>query len=164
VRLPEARSKRAFQMYVDWCYNNEPKIDDSPASGDKEEVSTELVELYLLGDVLDDIKLRNKILRLLNAQICEDCQELWHLSPSDYNLIWNHTTPNSLFRKWAVDAMVSAMPGTCFEENIALWPTYLSQQLAIKYMNQLEGLEGYGSDYEGLEKRLKDYMEADTDA
>jgi hypothetical protein len=76
------------------CIWTSPKIE--------EDVLGDLIELYLLGDVLDDVKLRNKTLRLLNTHICMGGP---HLNSNLVNIIWDHTASNSMLRKWAVDAL-----------------------------------------------------------
>jgi hypothetical protein len=72
VRLPGARSKCIFQMYMDWSYTNELEIDTFISQEFKKRAMNVLVELYLLGDVLDDIIVRNKTLRALNTLACQN--------------------------------------------------------------------------------------------
>jgi hypothetical protein len=157
VRLPEARSKLAFQMYVDWTYIDELDIDRGMSRTAQSRFMSKLIELYLIGDVLDDLKLRNKTLGLLNAQIC---QGDLHLGINHCVLIWDHTTSSSFLWKWAVDAIVATMDPIAFEISSDRWPTDLSVQIAIKLMNQNGDID---ADYKGLKKRLENYIEVDAD-
>lgn len=103
VRLPEVRSAEHFQMYMDWAYNNGKIIDEPDPSTD---IISDLIEIFILGDVLQDVKLRNEILRLLNTLICKAKE---HLNELHCHLIWDNTPSNSSLRKWTVDAIISSM-------------------------------------------------------
>jgi hypothetical protein len=161
VRLPGARSEVTFRTYIDWIYRSDLVVDEVE-SEDSEEVDlntkSELIELYLLGDVLEDVKLRNKIIHLLNTNINTSDH---HLDPHLCELIWDNTTSNSLLRKWTVDSIITNMNSSGFESSSSLWPADLVLQIAIRFMK----LHGHGvPDLEGLEERLRDYTEVDDDA
>jgi hypothetical protein len=124
----------------------------------EEDVLGDLIELYLLGDVLDDVKLRNKTLRLLNTHICMGGS---HLNSSLVNIIWDHTASNSMLRKRAVDTVVNGLSASDFAAEGASWPADFMLQVAIDFMDQ-HGEEH--ADYQGLKDRLEYYVEADDDA
>lgn len=63
MRLPEVRSVWHFQMYMDWAYDKKTAVDNFQSLKTESYMFTDLIELYLLGDVLQDFRLRNKILQ-----------------------------------------------------------------------------------------------------
>lgn len=68
VRLTGARSVQAFQTYMDWTYTNELVVENLTTRtrhGDHDYI----IELYLLGDILEDVKIRNRSLQLLDREI-----------------------------------------------------------------------------------------------
>jgi len=154
VRLPEARSTRAFQIYTNWAYTSEIRADTTANETQK---FHDLVELYLLGDLLDDIKLRNRTLRLLNTHI--QVGEIF-ISAVMCQIIWENTPPHSLLRNWAVDVVISTRSVSYYERNRASWPADLTFQIAVKLLRR----QGDVCDYAGLGKRVEEYMEADNDA
>lgn len=130
VRLPEVRRPDVFQMYVDWTYSGDLVFEDQISEKD---VLTELIELYLLGDILDDVKLRNMTIRLLASQVATTD---WIAGCGDYDLIWEHTTPNSSLRRWALDTLVALLSAEELENNVAKYPADLTQQIAVKLAHQ----------------------------
>lgn len=48
-------------MYMDWTYTNDFVLDNT-ALGVQGDYIVDLIQLHLLGGVLDDVKLRNKTL------------------------------------------------------------------------------------------------------
>lgn len=159
VRLPKARSTRAFQIYMDWTYTNELVIDnvDRPTAGTR--LVDNLIEIYLLGDVLDDVKLRNKALELLNVQ-CNASDRCPHWTQC--TLIWDHTASDSSLRKYLVDRIVTLLSLAEFKRSVANYPADLVQQVATMLMERHEP----DSDIAGeeLDERLEDYMEVEDDA
>lgn len=55
-------------MYMDWTYTNDFVLDNTAlvVQGD---CIVDLLQLHLLGSVLDDVKLRNKTLLSLNEEL-----------------------------------------------------------------------------------------------
>lgn len=165
VRLPKARSTRAFQIYMDWTYTNELVIDnvDRPTAGTR--LVDKVIEIYLLGDVLDDVKLRNKALELLNVQ-CNASDRCLHWTQC--NLIWDHTASTSSLRKYLVDRMVTTLSLAGFKESGANYHADLVLQAATMLMERREPVldtdrEGLIEMAEDLNERLEGYMEVEDD-
>lgn len=115
VRLPDANAA-TFQMYMDVIHN---RLDY-----DKKASALPLIKLYALGDFLDDVKLRNKAMQLL--QSLDHCP-----SPISIDFLWANTVPGSLLRKWVVDAVSSRLGSTQFARSIAAYPAEFVQQIAM---------------------------------
>jgi hypothetical protein len=102
VRLPEIK-KETFQAYVVWVYAGKVSVSKSIKSHAKlaaGEELREIVYLYLLGDVLDDLQLRNAAMRAIVTGLKD-----WNVQPSCnlINHIWDSTPPGSLLRNMLVD-------------------------------------------------------------
>ncbi|KAM0704399.1 hypothetical protein Q7P35_008633 [Cladosporium inversicolor] len=133
VRLPEVRQPDVFQMYVDWTYTEDLVFQDQTSDTD---VLTELIELHLLGDILDDVKLRNMTIHFLTSQVATtDGPPCF----GDIDLIWEHTTPSSSLRRWALDTLVALLGADDFEKYITEYPAELTQQISIKLMRKASG-------------------------
>jgi hypothetical protein len=108
VRLPEVK-KETFQAYVVWIYagkvnvNKSTKGDVNLADGEE---FRETVDLYLLGDVLDDLQLRNNAMRAIVTGLKD-----WNVQPSCklINHIWDSTPPGSLLRAMIADYYAQAL-------------------------------------------------------
>jgi hypothetical protein len=127
VRLPDVETM-VFQRYVDWAY-----CDILVSGQDISETVALSIKLYLLGDKLDDVKLRNKIMKALTSYSVSE-----RILPGieSVKLIWSNTTPSSPLRKWIIDGKILNGSRGKFEENLTNHPTELLQQLALKLMQQ----------------------------
>jgi hypothetical protein len=119
VRLPEVELD-TFQMYTDWVYSDtivppEPSI-------------RALIELYLLGEFLNDVKLRNATMRLLVASV-----HTYKTFPKVGSIksIWNNTAPNSLLRSWIVDVAAKYYDKAAFAEHALTFPAEFVLQVAL---------------------------------
>lgn len=163
VRLPEVRSASIFQLYMDWTYGNESGLfketyfDSTTLAAS--DVVDRLIGLYLLGDVLDDVKLRNYTLRLMTAVI-KGSRFLLH--PMQCHRVWRRTVPNSPLRKYVVDLVVTLSSPEVFRNRSAEYPMDLVLQAAIVLMERRQWT-GY-MDVEALEERLETYMEVEVGA
>jgi hypothetical protein len=97
VRLPEA-GVAAFKAYSAWVYSGDVAEHTCTPESEEEDMDvaqTSLIDLYLLGDTLDDIQLRNKAMSMLFACI-RHC-----VIPSIDNVrhIWESTPSGSFLRK-----------------------------------------------------------------
>jgi hypothetical protein len=150
IHLPEVKPE-TFQRYVDWTYGDaivaEPGLD---ASIDM------TVDMYLLGDVLDDVRLRNKTTKALLRHITVD-----RVAPGPRNmrLIWEMTPRSSLLRKLAVDSTATRLNPKKFEQYIELWPAGLVQQVAVKLRHQATNMHADVS-----RANVADYLEAEDGA
>ena len=114
------------------------------------DVVDRLIGLYLLGDVLDDVKLRNYTLRLIIAVI-KGPRFLLH--PMQCHRVWRRTVPNSPLRKYVVDLVVTLSSPEVFRNRSAEYPMDLVLQAAIVLMERRQWT-GY-VDVEALEERLE---------
>lgn len=128
IRLPEVKSE-TFQRYVDWAYRD--ALAAEPTAGEGLDMS---VELYLLGDLLDDVKLRNATVKALLRHMKED-----RLCPGPLLMgrIFERTAPTSLLRTLIVDITIMTVNRRKIEESIVNWPVDLVRQLALKSMQRL---------------------------
>ena len=85
-----------FQKYMDWTYTNEVATMKTVLLENEGYVINDLIELYLLGHALKDIKLRNKTLRLLFMHIKES---LITLSPEQCDIVWKKHSPELVTQK-----------------------------------------------------------------
>lgn len=133
VRLPHLRAPYMFPVYMNWTYTNDMTIDKLASLLDECYVGKELVELYLLGDVLKDVKLRNKTLRLLYLHF-KECNTV--LTTEQCRIVWEHTTSDSSIRKMVVDHIATVMAPGLFREMRAELPTDLALEIALMFMNR----------------------------
>jgi hypothetical protein len=135
VRLPEVMAK-VFQVYVDWAYTGNLILGAAATfSPGKRPTCRGLVDLYLLGDVLDDVKLRNKAMQLLNAHVAA------HLSPGFATIchVWENTPPSSILRKWMVEVTIMKLKSESFAENAGNYPADYVVQVATTLLHRTKG-------------------------
>ena len=149
MRLPEVKVE-AFESYINWAYS-----DTLVAKSNVSLNIDMMVDLYLLGDKLDDIRLRNKTLKALHSYAIID-----KLQPSAKNIedIWHGTPPNSLLRKWAVDIVISRLGRKCFKDNLTAYPSESVQELALKALQQIPTIAP-----EEFQAKLPLYVEAEEE-
>jgi hypothetical protein len=157
VRVPEAHTSTAFKMYLDWTHTNEVSVDDDRGFARVRP----LVEFYLLGDVLDDIGVRNEVIRLLtmhhgynpglSTQICHS--------------ICDNTLSNSPLRERMVDVISSLISPQSFEKSASHLPAYLVLQVAIRAMHLRMRILADGQTLQdGFYEKYTGYKEASADA
>jgi hypothetical protein len=147
VRLPEVKS-RVFQHYVDWAYGEILVLRE-----DEDKTMSLLIELYLLGDRLDDIKLRNKTIKAMAS-----CSYTDHVCPSpiSISLVWDSTTPNSPLRNWIINEYLLRTGRAYFKNNLAKYPADFTQQIALKLMEQTPTV-----DRDVVQAKTAEYLEAE---
>lgn len=150
VRLPDVKPE-TFQCYVDWVYGGIFVAEGS--GGSPVEMST---RLYVLGDILDDIRLRNTALKALTSYACV---ELKHPSVDSICWAWSNTPPHSLFRKWIVDATFFQLRREQFAERISDYPAEMVQLIALESIQRFRVLES-----NELRARLMEYVEVEDEA
>lgn len=148
VRLPNANAE-AFQAYIVWIYAG--KIAVNKSSSGREFRQT--VELYLLGDVLDDLHLRNEAIRTL---VEKSREWRFHPPPDLMNRIWNLTTPESQLRKMIVDKTIMRWD-RAFTREVVDYPRELLQSLTMSLLDRVE-IVPQAQFESGLEK----YLESET--
>lgn len=147
-------------MYINWTYTHNLKPEDVPDCGTAEHPSTRgIVNLYLLGDVLDDVKFRNETMRILNSH-----SDRVNRIPSHQTItrIWENTPENSLLTKWTVASAVSRMSSESFTNGAtnAKLPADFIAQVATKLML----LERNARMNPVLAVQILDYLELEADA
>jgi hypothetical protein len=136
VRLPEVKVE-IFQAYIVWVYSGKVSVNGSPGSSAADKASAELnetTELYLLGDVLDDLQLRNAAMR---AWVLKT--KIWNIQPatSVINQVWDSTLPGSLFRKMIVDHTIMRFDRGGFEQLSEHYPKDLLHSIAVALMKKI---------------------------
>lgn len=140
VRLDEVKPE-TFQAYVVWVYaeritaNRSTQGDAKAAALDE---FTEMVDLYLLGEYLDDIRLRNAAMKALITN-----GKLWviQLLPNLIDHIWTSTLPDSMLRKMIVDATISRgldpISASGFEQYSADYPKDFLRCITVASLKRL---------------------------
>ena len=121
IRLPEI-SIDDFQLYADWVYLSTIGVEDG--DDDADEV---YCRMYILGDVLDDYRLRNAAMeRLVDGLECTaqpSLDTVWD--------IYERTPKGSPLRKFLVDRWIGRGDHEKFASNVELYPAEFVQELAV---------------------------------
>jgi hypothetical protein len=154
VRLPEVKVD-TFQAYFVWAYTGRVVIN----KGAPRDELKATIDLYLLGDVLDDLLLRNAAMESLVANI-----PVWNVVPP-VNLVshvWDVTLPGSRLRQVIVDVVIMRVSRANLETFVTVdHPIEFLHSIAIASTRQvatvsvdkfLSGMSGY------LEPELGDTM------
>jgi hypothetical protein len=145
VRLPTTKPS-VFEMYVDWIYFSEIA---SKVTGT---LTGPLFDLFLLGDMVDDRDVRNKVMDALQAN---NRKTLTSPSPSDIRYVWENTSEGSMLRKWVLDLYVLRSK-PYFANHVAQLPSELVMQIAAKLMEQTTCITP-----EAFLAKSQEYQEAD---
>lgn len=147
VRLPEANPE-AFQEYCKWTYS------DYIVSINSTGAATLLNKLFILGDALDDLKLRNRVTyELLTGLVALGM----YPKASLLQPIWESTLAGSLFRKMMVDLFVAARAITSFAEQVSDLAPEFVQDVAVAAIAKLPCCGASGD----LAKQVGQYLEAE---
>jgi hypothetical protein len=102
VRLPEVKPS-VFQGYIAWLCSGHYQMQAS--RGDPLDVinatTTAMIEMYILGDVLDDIRFRNKMMERLVSRNLGCCPQITTIC-----MLWERTTTMSPLRKMHVKVYI----------------------------------------------------------
>lgn len=135
VRLPDVKVD-AFKAYVVWIYSGKVTVNTSNKEAtDKSSAEfKEIVELYLLAGILDDLQLRNAAMRTMVMKSKD-----WKIQPSAQviNRIWNSTSPGSLLRKMVLDKTIMRFSRSEFEKDSADYPKDLLHSMAVALMKKV---------------------------
>jgi hypothetical protein len=150
IRLPDVKLEH-FQGYLAWlCSGN---YQAQASKGDPDDVIDAAldaaVELYLLGDVLDDIRLRNTV---MNVLVCND----WVRVPSRDTLhnVWKRTPPSSPLRKMVVERLVMRSDRVFLAKIVGVYPPELVQEVAVLAVTRI-GI----SKEESFTSKLESFLE-----
>lgn len=150
VSLPKVDEK-LFQNYVDWTYGN--TLMAAPTVDEDVEMA---IKLNLLGDVLDDVRLRNRTIKALTSLSAINKKAP---NAADTKAIWAETTTRSLLRKWVVGEMIMRGNRDRFERDVADYPPELVQEVALKLLKQKATTSS-----KSFQATLSEYLEAEGDA
>jgi len=126
VRLPKVEG-RVFQHYWKWVYSDSFPVGDDETE-EKRGIRHLWIDLYLLGDSLDDIQLRNQTME----ELYEGMDDETDLPDSCFIAkAWSSTPPSSLMRKLLVDHIVTYLSKDGLARNVATYPPELVQQIAV---------------------------------
>jgi len=129
VRLPEVHSQTLFKRYLSWIRTDTLTVKETTLTEPEPMKMDFLIKLYLLGDYLDDVRLRNVTTRALTKYgICPSIAEC--------NMIFEETPPTSPLRKWTADAIISLADRHLFERLSVLYDLDLTSQIVIMLMHQ----------------------------
>lgn len=158
VRLPESEAQ-VFQIYMAWLFTGNAAVEGIKNTITEDEFSDAneqhtLIELYLLAQYLDDIKLRNQRVSVLIKRSL-----VWKTMPylTDLKVVWDSTTPGCLLRKMFVDKAVSALSRNHTVEGMTAYPAGLIVELAVALMQRIPTI---GKDAFSLTSAK--YMEAEV--
>lgn len=130
VRLPE-QEPSTFQSYLDWVYSGQVTVDKKSIHS----TLFDLIDLYLLGDFLDDVKLRNKCTKALTAY---SAKHPMNPGPECITRLWSHTSAGCPLRKWSIDNTVMRLDREYLAQHIANYPAELVQQIAVAAAQKVE--------------------------
>jgi hypothetical protein len=152
VRLPEVKVE-TFQAYVVWVYTGKIAVNKPTQDCVRKfalEEYREAVELYLVGDVLDDLLLRNTAMRTLVTK-----RKVWQVQPdlATIHQIRDSTPPESRLRQMIVDVTIKRMHRANIDE-VASYPADLLKCIALKLLQQVPTVFN-----EAFVSRLDDYLE-----
>lgn len=139
---------KAFESYINWAYS-----DTLVAESTMDRNIKMMIDLYLLGDRLEDIKLRNKTLKALHSYATID---QIHPNAQDTTKLWHGTPPSSLLRTWVLDVTVSRLGRKSFEDNLTNYPSEFVQELALKALQKIPTIAP-----KEFQAKLPLYVEAD---
>ena len=136
VRLPEV-DPSVFQGYLSWVYSTSLSIvgittdEFDKLSGTQIQAIAQYFELYLLGDVLNDISLRNTVLQtiVLDTRGAPN--------PKTVVRMWEKTPFNSPLRRMLVDHAVLREERAYLVDNLTRYPEGFVQQVAIASLQQV---------------------------
>jgi hypothetical protein len=92
-----------------------------------------LAKIYILGDVLDNVELRNSTARLLNVQVVAH----GFFYPRVVRLINGKTTSSSLLGRWIAEAAFLLLDRKYFAKHAVRYPADFMPELAVKAVQQL---------------------------
>lgn len=157
VRLPEIHIP-TFKVYCSWVYTG--KIADISYTKESDEddkiaEKAQLVELYLVADTLDDVKLRNLAVSTLLKSMEAHRTILNFVS---IQRIWQSSLSSSNIRKMVVDVTVSRMADTAYAENLSQYPPEFVQDVAVAALKIRPTVS-----WDQARKRLPQFLEAEEE-
>lgn len=155
MRLPEAKHA-VFNLYCSWVYFGslrEPTCTKESDPIDRNAEQHSLADLYLLGDSLDEIELRNQAsLKFFKSMRTQD------KVPSLLLLtrVWESTHSGSSLRKILVDVDVSLYSRAEFADDVYSYPVEFVQEVAVAALQVRTVMS-----WDDVAQRLPRYKEAE---
>lgn len=136
IKLPDVEAS-LFRCYLVWVYGakidverfTNEEIDN--LSGGVGVLVAKYLELYILGDVLDDVRLRNKVLQTL---VLDTKTALY---PQTVARVWEKTPDNSPVRRMFVDRAVLRTSCKYFSAYMTEYPESFVQQVAVALLQEV---------------------------
>jgi hypothetical protein len=151
VRQPEGTAED-FQIYVEWVYTS--KISLHTEEIDKQQAK--LMDMYILGDVVDDYQLRNASMRRL---IANTRKEMTILTSRQVHKVYEATTTGSPLRKFIVNWLLSSFDRDDLKASIASEPAEFVRELALAALQRIEP-EGTDEVFETLTRMFEPEKES----
>jgi hypothetical protein len=156
IRLPDVKVE-SFRQYCEWIYTSViPTSKCTRASELKLKVAEQelFINLYLLGDSLDDVSLRKAATQAIFSHLKAGSGIL---TPSILANVWSSTPPRSLFRKLLVDCTVGCTDRDSLAKLLESYPPAYIQEVAMAALRKrpttsFEKSMGNGVQYLELEE------------
>ena len=152
IRLPDV-DPSVFQSYLSWVYSTSLNIAEltneyiQSIPESRQDVA-KYIELYLVEDVLGDVRLRNKAIQTL----VRDTSGIPYYST--LNRLWDKTPEKSPIREMIVRRATLRTPRVYLSSNLTKYPEDFVQQLAASLLQLVPT-----KDKEIFEKELPSYLE-----
>jgi hypothetical protein len=148
VRLPEVLPQD-FQRYLAWLYSKQLQT----ASKDGQAVVWDAtVDMYILGDVLDDMRLRNAAIGLLFALDYSVTLPGY----SQIQRLWRQTPDTSFLRELCVEKFVIHVQSGSFVKMIDEFPEEFVREIAVAGLRYRDDNRGFGSKLEAFLELVPD--------
>lgn len=154
IRIPDVQPPD-FQVYVHWSYTGDLVVEDDATKSDR---GMNLARIYIVGDILDDVKLRNSATRLLNALVIAQ----GFFCPRVIRLIWENTTTPSALRQWTVDTAILAINRKDFARNAARYPAEFMSAMALEALQHVAPITRNERE-RGFARLLPNYLESEDE-
>lgn len=135
VRQPEG-TVEDFQIYVEWVYTSKVTLDTE----DLDKQQARLMDLYILGDIVDDYQLRNATMKRLIANVRKGVESV---QSSQLVKVYAATMTGSPLRRFIVDWTLRNFDRESIKLYIAQDPAEFVQELAVAALDQVETVEDY---------------------
>ena len=112
--------------------------------------------MYIVGDILDDVNLRNSATRLLNALVIAQ----GFFCPRVIRLIWQNTTASASLRQWTVDTAILAINRKDFEKNAARYPAEFMSAMALGALKHIAPIARNERERD-FSRMLSNYLESE---
>jgi hypothetical protein len=134
VRLPHVNAS-LFQCYLTWAYGGQvdvtgfTDVDLEDLLGGEALLVAKLIELYILGDVLDDLHLRNRVIRILVLETTSLPR------PSSLKRVWENTPDSSPIRRMLVRRATLLTTRPSLTKQLTSCPEGFVQHSLLRYCN-----------------------------